>query len=812
MRVSVRNAAVRGLILAGVAGVAAAAWVAATWVSPEKVREQVVAALAEQFDGAEVHVGAARMRLLGGIAVTDLSLTRRGDAAPFLVVPAAVLHPDKERLNRGRLVIRKVELENPTLRLERAADGSWNVERVAQAGPADRPVPTLVATGATLSVTDHAPNGLPPLTLTGGHLLVLNDPLPVLTVQARGAAGGYGPVSVRVQLNRVTRQAKAEVALPEFPLGEAAPHLAERFAPEAAPHLAGFAATADIKADLAYSPDASPAWRHDVRAEVKGGRLAHPDLPWPVEAIHAKVHVADGRVKVEGASAKLGPARLAVAVLETRPDPANPAGADPLARAEDRLKALDVTATGVPLDDALFNRLGDLGAKVKRLFAPTGSADFAYSFARDTAGWRREVEVRPQGVGITYAKFPYPVAGVSGRVRRAATHRGDEPLVVDLTGKAAGQSVTAKGTITGGPPDPGIDLRITGANVPLDDAFVAALPGKYPDLVRQFRATGRAGFVAEIKQRAGANLCENEFRLDIRDATVDYVRFPYKLDRVRGLLVIKVEAVEPRPGQPPPPDRDEILLDGFTAAHGGAEVWVHGSNRPAPGSGDRKLVLHLGGANCRVDDDLRRALTGMRLDSVWQGLAPRGGLTFEATVEVVDRGPPRPGAEPPPFDPAADLKLAFNFAGPAVTPAFFPYALTDLRGLLKYQHGRVGLEYLSGRHGDARVELDAGEVRFYPDGAVWANLGRMKVAPLVADADLLTALPAKLRGAVAGLDLRGRADLTVNHLVVLTPPDGPPGGPPPPARPPSAARPRSRSRRPPGSRPTRSSTGTPCSS
>ncbi|MBX9580901.1 MAG: hypothetical protein K2X87_11385 [Gemmataceae bacterium] len=797
MRVSVRNWAVRGLILAGVAGVVAAGWVAATWVSPEKVREQVLAALAEQFDGAEVRVGAARMRLLGGIAVTDLQLTRKGDPKPFVVVPSAVLHPDKERLNRGRLVIRKVELENPTLHLERSADGRWNVAGVARDGPADRPVPTFVATGATLTVTDHTPGGLPPLTLTGGQLRLINDPLPLLSVRAEGAAGGYGPVAVDARVNRVTRGATVRVELPLFPLGEAAGVLAERFAPAAAPHLAGFAATAAVKAELTYAPDTAAAWRHDIKAEVKGGRLTHPDLPWPAEGIAGRVRVADGRVTVEGATAKVGPARVTLS-LETRADGASPerergeeatplahargspeSSPDPLARVENHLKALDLGAAGVPLDDALYARFGDLGRKVQRLFAPAGAADFSYSFARDAGGWRREVEVRPKGIGVVYAKFPYPVKEVSGRIRRTATHRGDGPTEVDLFGKAAGQTVTAKGTVTGDGPDPGIDLRVSGSNVPLDEALVAALPGKYPGLVRQFRASGRADFVAQIAQRHGVNLCENEFRLDIRDGAVNYTRFPYQLDRVSGRLVVRVAAVEPRPGDPPAPDRDELVLDQFTAHHGPAVVRVHGSKRPAPGGRDRKLVLHIGGDGCGVDDDLRNALAGMKLDAVWSTLAPRGTLRFEADVEVTDRGPADADGGPP-FDPAADLKLAFQFAGPGVTPTFFPYPVSDLRGVLEYQHGRVGLSHVFGQHGDTQVELAAGEVRFYPDGAVWANLGRMQVKPLVADPALLAALPPKLRGAMADLNLRGRADLTVNHLVVLTPPDGP-AGPPPPA-------------------------------
>src|SRR5207248_4745852 len=215
-RMSVRSWLIRGLILAGVAALVALGWVASSWVSPERVREKVLAHLNEQFDGVEVHVGSARMRILGGIAVTDLRITRPGDPPdrPLLAVPSAVLYHDKEQLNRGRLVIRKVELENPELNLERSADGRWNLADVLKPGPADKPVPTIVAKGGTLSLTDRAPGGLPPLRLTDARFTLLNDPLPVLGLDVSATAGAFGPVHVRSRMNRVSRQLVVGLELP----------------------------------------------------------------------------------------------------------------------------------------------------------------------------------------------------------------------------------------------------------------------------------------------------------------------------------------------------------------------------------------------------------------------------------------------------------------------------------------------------------------------------------------------------------------------------------------------------------------------
>lgn len=799
MRLAVRNWLIRGVILAGVAALAVAGWVANSWISPERVREQVLAALAEQFEGVEVHVGSARMRILGGIAVRDLRLVRHGDPPdrPFLVVPVAVLFHDKEQLNRGRLVIRKIELENPALNLERAADGRWNVSDVMRPGPADRPVPTFVAKGATLTVTDHSPDALPPVKLTDARLTLMNDPLPVLTLQAQGTAEGFGPVEVRGRLNRITQHASVGLNLPELPLGELAPALAERLAPAVAPHVAKLSATADVKADLTFAPDAAPNWRHDVQVTVKDGRLDHPDLPWPVEKIGVKVRSVDGRVRVEEATAKVGPAQVRVA-LETRepsarptpvigggeknPAPAPPAGKgaeavaaapDPLAQFEERVQRADVSVAGVPLDEALFNRLGKAGAIIRRMFSPSGTVDLGYRFTREAPGWKREVEVRPRGVTASYEKFRYPVSAVEGSVKRTVSQGGAPSILVDVRGKAAGEAVTVKGQIYGDGEDPGITLRVAATNIPLDEKIIAALPDRYPDILRQFHPTGRASFTADINQKLGVNLAENEFRVEVRDATVKYDTFPYRLERVKGKVVVRASVVEPRPGAVTPPDRDELVLDGFTAAHGAGTVWIHGSRRPVPGSADRKLDLHIGGNGCPIDDDLKTALAGLKLDDVWNSFAPRGSLAFAADVEVLDRAAAPGAAEPPPFNPATDLNLTFNFYGPTVTPSFFPYDLADLSGWLRYRAGRVDIAHVAARHDESRLRLEAGEVRFYPKGVVWANLGKLEVKNLVADQALLKALPGPLRSGLEELKLRGRADLEVKQMVVLTPPDPP---------------------------------------
>ncbi|HXD84914.1 MAG TPA: hypothetical protein VN641_00360 [Urbifossiella sp.] len=792
MRLSLRNWLIRGLILAGVAALVACGWVANSWISPERVREQVIAALGEQLDGVDVQVGSAHMRILGGIAVRELKLVRRGDPddQPFFFAPSAVLFHDKEQLNRGRLVIRKIGLENPDLRLERGSDGRWNLADILKPGPADRPVPTFVAKGATLIIVDRTADSIPEVRLNDARFTLLNDPLPILTISADATVQGFGAVQVRARFNRITHHASVGLELPNFPLGEVLPLAAAKFAPNLPADLGKLTAAAAVKADLTYAPEATPAWRHDVRLEIKDGRLEHADLPWPVEKLAVKLRSIDGKLKVEEATAKIGPAHVQIA-LETRDlltkskgTPSKPpANADELDLLEEHLQKLEVVATGLPLDDALFARLGAKAARARTMFAPTGTIAIGYKFSHEAAGNRHEYEVRPHSVAVIYEKFKYPVTEVQGSLKKTVAPGEPAQISVDLRGKAAGQPVTLNGKVTGDAPDPAIDLRLAGINLPLDDALIAALPGKYPDMIREFHATGRADLTAKLIQQQGINLCENEFRVEVRDAKMNYSEFPYPLEKVKGTIVVRTTSTDPkRPARPGEPiqtlaERDELILDGFTGQHAGAAIWLNGAKRSVPDSNDRKLILHVGGNTCPADADLKAALGALKLNEMWTVFSPRGDLTFSADLEILDRGPSpsRPDFDPP-FNAAADLKLTFRLiSGLTITPSFFAYEINDLSGWLEYKNGRVVLEHFGGRHGGSHMKLSAGDVRFYPDGVIWANLGGLELKPLVADAALLKALPGKLRSAVEQLQLKGSAELNLKQLVVLTPPQAAPG-------------------------------------
>ncbi len=861
-----RNWLIRGLLLLALAVVPAAAWVMHDRMRPERVREALVAALEEKFDGVDVHVGDARLRVFGGITVSDLRLTREGEPTPFFAAPAAVIYHDKEQLQRGRIAIRKFEFDGPTVRLDRRADGTWNVAGVARpGGSGDDPVPTVVARNATVFLTDHRPDAAPPVVVSGVKLNLLNDPITVLRIDATatiapavaGEPGGPPPfavaVSTAVRYDRTTKQATARVEAPDVAFS---PDLAPAFAklcPTLADHLSQLTARVGVRADVATHADRPPTY--DVRLDVRDGKFEDPQLPWPVEQIAGTVRLHDGKVTVEKATAKLGKATAELSLesragvisqnpsppppprsgegekdrvssplrfgegsgeglsLQTQPSPPD----DPFLPVQDALERLSLTVKEVAVDDDLFARLPPKAKEIRDLFSPTGTIDLSVSFTRDAATWKREVEVRPNRLGVVYAKFRYPVEHLAGTFRKVTSPGSPEAFHVQMTGTAGGRRIEFRGSVVGDGPDPQVNLTIAGTDIPIDDRLMAAFQPKYAKPLAQLRANGRGDFVAELRQEPGVNRFDNTFKIAVYDTALNPEFFPYPMTGAKGTVVVKVASTDDRrplrPGLPLTPlaDTDTVEIRDFEATHGGGSIWISGDNVPVPGTRDRLFKLRIQGRDCPLDADMKAALGELKIESVWRTFDPRGKLTFGADLDLIDRQSPpvvvlsppgrgegggggrlgvqvsTPHPSPqggrgldPAFDPARDLKLTLNFRGPTVTPDFFPYRLDDLAGVVRYAGGKVDLARFSATHGESRWAMDAGEVRFADRGELWANLGRVTAAPLIPDAEFRAALPGKLRDAVTELRPRGGLELAMRHAVVKVPPEAP-NAPPPPA-------------------------------
>ncbi|QEL15359.1 AsmA family protein [Limnoglobus roseus] len=828
---ALRTWIIRGVILAVLTAVGYGVWWAQSYVSPEAVRASLLSTLGEQFPDTTVTVGSAQIRVFGGISVRDLTITQKGATEPFFRAPVGTIYHDKEEINRGRLAIRKIELDGPELTLERLPNGRWGLEGLSSPGPTAAALPMFVVNKATVHVVDRSPKKLPRVTLTDANFTLINDPAPLfLNVKGSARASVADQLAVRfslaARLNRGTGQLSLRADLPDVPLGSPLAGVIATVQPDAVEYIKPLTGRVDVKAEWESEPGRPT--KYDVHFTLRDGHFEHALLPSPLTAIQAAAMFKDGKVTVENLSAKLGPATLDL-TLETRPlvgpPPVVPipapssrevparlasrpiagdATASAVTKFEETLERIEVTLRDLSLDDAFFDRLPDEVKKYRAKFSPTGTVAVGYRFNRPTPeAWKREFDFRPTKLAVVYDKFRYPLTDVTGLIRQTVTPDGEDAKV-ELTGTAGGQRIDVKGSVRGSGPDPALALKITGNNVPINDQLFDALASKrHAALLRSLHPTGRGDFAVDVKQQAGVNLVENTFRLSVYDGTVNYKAFPYSLDQVRAKVNIFVTTNDGRrpvrPGEPiaPLPETDRIEIRDVTARHGGGTIWMKGDNDAVPDSKDRRVVLHVWGKDCPIDEQFRESLTAVKLGTLWDVLQPRGKLSFAVDVDLLDRAKPNPApqrgdgplvsltavspveqltaltrpAATTNFDPSTDLKLAFNFEGPSVTPSFFAYRLDELSGHLKYEGDRVKLEHFVARHGPSKLGLNAADVRFYDDGRVYANLGKMDVAPLIVDDALITALPRGLRDGVKDMNLRGPAELTFKHFVVLTPPE-----------------------------------------
>src|SRR3954463_9486795 len=153
-----RKWVIHGLIYLLLGALVAGAAAYALGTNPAAVRGLVQEQLTARFRHVSVSVERARLRLLRGILVRELRLSRNAglDRRDFLYAPTAVIYHDKEHVLDGQVLVKKVELPGPQIRIVRERDGKLNVADVL--GPPDlsSALPALVVRGGTVTFEDRA--------------------------------------------------------------------------------------------------------------------------------------------------------------------------------------------------------------------------------------------------------------------------------------------------------------------------------------------------------------------------------------------------------------------------------------------------------------------------------------------------------------------------------------------------------------------------------------------------------------------------------------------------------------------------------
>jgi hypothetical protein len=725
---ALRKWLVRGLVFAILGGLAAGALVYLRWTDPAIVRQQVIAQLESHLPGALVALDGARLRLLGGIALTELRLTRRDDhdRTDVLSVPGGIIYHDKEQLSRGKLAIRKFELHRPRFRVIRDRECRWNVQGII--GPVDltKSIPTIVIQQGTIYFEDRSSPNLPVIEIANVNLTILNDPASTLVFRGTGVSDLVGPVQLHGTIDRASEALEATLEVSTIPVG---PMLIERlgaYLPTVRSHARHLEGLGHLQARFQYRPE-SQQWDHDLRFGITGARLEHAEIPLPLHDLEANARIVNGRIVLERLTARAGTARLYAVGERTSFD------ADAELRGE--LKVEDLTLT-----PELLKRLPPSLHTVQESFSPAGRLDLVWKIEARGTRILQEGVVTPRGMTLCYRDFPYPATDVTGALD---VHLGPEGhlelLRVDLTGRAGGEPVRLAGTVAG-PKPAAFDLKISGQNLPLDETLLSALPERLQKLARSFHARGKVDYEGFIRREQGNAHFTNRYLARFHDMAICYDVFPYPLERVSATL-------EMLPGH--------WEVRDFAGTHQGADIRGQARSYPAE-QGSQRVDIDLRGKNLLLDDELRKAVAGSAARAVkpaWDVFHPSGRADFHALIEL------------PPDKSEPNLDVTVVARSCTIVPDFFPYTLSDLNGTLRYTAGKVELQNVTARHGPTIVRLPKAAIHLKPGGGFFAMLPELEASSLAPDADLVRALPAPLQSAVTTLQLRDPINLSTEVRV-----------------------------------------------
>lgn len=765
----------RGLVAALLGGVVATAWVVHQTTSSVAVRQQVISQLRQRFVGAEVALGSAQLRLVGGITFTNLTLYRRDDPSqtPFLHVPAGVIHHDKEQLGQGRLVIRKIKFERPRLTATRSADGRWNLSGILGPVRPDVPIPVFeVVQGAVIIDCADSPTGGASVHLEVHDVngALLNHPLALLNFDLRGSAKSFGPLALQGSWHRVEEHLSAAVNLAPVSLGSVVLRELTRLAPALGEPIEQIGGDARLHFDLDYRAGATPAWRHTVRAEVLNGRLVHRSLPMPIENLSLTARCRDGEIAIESLTANAGTARItASAQLDSGLPTGTPrrlASLNAPAGSEwanspylAPFRSLDISISQLQITHELFDQLPASLSAHRQRFAPTGPLDVKAQFQRTADSWNATLALQPRDMAFRFEAFPYPLRSARGQLVWRLGAGEPSRLDINLTAEASQQRpVTIQGHVIGSGNECSYSYAMSGDGLPIDDALILALPSRFQNTTRTFHPTGRCDITAAIRRAAGEAQPRQDYRVRLKDASVCYDVFPAPLERVTGVLDIHLA-----PTGDPAGNRFEFT--DFRGERDSGRVTVSGSARPLD-SGHR-IDLVIRGEQLPLDGTLGAAFGRMRLRPLWDMLSPSGRMDFDASLTHVER----------PMTPP-EFTLRVSPRGAAVRPSFFPLMLTDLAGSFAISRTRVEMQNVRARHGAALLQVAGGGVQLR-DGGYWADLNGITAEPLPIDADLVQALPQALQSICRAIEPRGTLGVRLDHLVIDQPPHLPgPAGPP----------------------------------
>lgn len=684
--------------------------------------------------GARLTVDRVLLRpMVGDVELKQLALTQRVDGVetPLLRVAWVQVRHSFRALLRGRFEPSEVLVAQPTLRLARRRDGSWNVQGLL-ADPHPKPrspmaVPRFRIQGGKVQLVDERGEAKALLS----DLAARVEPTPEGLLRVEGTARGdafervdiEGTIDPRTGRLELTRGLLAELTITEA--------LLKKLPPEARPVAAQVGLVAGVLdasiSRLTYDPAAPTPLGYAATLNLHSGTWACPKLPFPLSEVSADATLADGLVTLQHAEGRYGRTRAVASGSFTV------AGA----------AALDLEITDLEVDERLKAQTPPKFLKLWDEFKPSGRVNLALRLARPgpDAPVGFGVSVFCQDVAMTFHLFPYPLEHLRGTLR----WEGKQIAVEDMSTTVGGETLMGWGTIEDPGPMADVRLHFAAKALPVDEKFLRALPPEVRKVVDQFHPKGSVRGTADVRRtppKAPGGDPRKDVKIDValdlnRGCSMVWDGLKYPVEDLEGHLEVH-------------PDR--WTFQRIKGVNGLARIAADGEvrmiqNRP-------ELDLSLRAERLSFDDQLRLALPG-EWQATWSTLNPRGSSKVDATIVT------RPGRRDhyrlvivP--EPETSIQLVLNPAprapgGPRPVPLRLP-TMRDLRGRFVYDDGKVDMLGVDFAFHGASVRVETGAVTLGTDGKFALRLGDVGVKKLRLDAELQQVMPPEMAGFARRLD------------------------------------------------------------
>jgi hypothetical protein len=474
---------------------------------------------------------------------------------------------------------------------------------------------------------------------------------------------------------------------------------------------------------------------YEAKANISQGRLMHPKVPFPLDALSADLYCKNGLMQLTNVHASSGQASLSLAC--------NMMGfhfGAPLAATID---VRDLT-----LDQRLYQALPAAMQETWRKLGVSGVVDAQATVRFDGQRWSPNVSVRAKNAGLEPDVFPYPIRQVTGDFLYA----NGTLTANNLTGVAGDQKINGALVLTQAQPRWLMDLKLAADGpIAIDENLLRALtPKDTPEsglhkFVLSLHPTG----TVLLKQGHFFRTAENpetvsrSLELTFSECSIKYDSFRYPIVDVHGEVIL---------------DNETLLLKDFVGRNDGARLKGQGNCRFRNSAVD-SMELYFDGYDVGLDEELQQALP-RSVRGLWDQLQPSGVLD-QVAVEI------RRASANDPLG-RSDMRVAIkedrdpeSHAGRSVSirPVSLPYQVNDVSCDIVYRPGLVEINSLEGLHEASRLQTH-GQCKLNTDGTWEGWLTWLPNTRLIVDQSLLNCLPIYLREPLARLDFHGPVSIT----------------------------------------------------